>query len=199
MLLWAAAGFAQTRPDLSGIWGGDAAHAANLGTPAMTPAGEKLFKEHQNGKGDPQKRCLPAGVPRRDARPFKIVQKPDLIVILEEGDIHTFRQIFTDGSDHPADLDPTWYGDSRGRWEGKELVVDTVGFNGLTWLDAAGHPASKKLHVIERISRPDQGHLSTRITIEDPEVYSKPWSVTIVSPLLTNVEIREYACKPNFK
>src|SRR5690349_9293198 len=120
VLLWAAAGFAQTRPDLSGIWGGDAARAANLGTPAMTPAGEKLFKEHQNGKGDPQKRCLPAGVPRRDARPFKIVQKPDLIVILEEGDIHTFRQIFTDGSDHPADLDPTWYGDSRGRWEGKE-------------------------------------------------------------------------------
>jgi hypothetical protein len=190
--------------DLSGVWGyagvtSDIAKDYDVGELPMTPLGEKLFLERQAnlGKDDPEARCLPTGTPRRDPYPSKIVQTPELIVILFEGNIHSYRQIFLDGRGHPKDLDPTWYGDSIGKWEGDELVVDTIGFNGKTWLDMAGHPASEKLHVIERYSRPDFGTLKNEITIEDPVMYSRPWKVTQYTPLMAKAEIIEYICNEN--
>ena len=130
--------------DLSGVWGyagytSDIAKDYDVGELPMTPFGEKLFKERQANEGteDPEARCLPTGVPRRDPYPSKILQLPNLVVILYEGNLHSFRQIFLN-RDHPKDLNPTWWGDSVGKWEGDELVVDTIGFNGLTWLDLAG-------------------------------------------------------------
>ena len=79
------------------------------------------------------------------------------------------------------------------------MVVDTVGFNGGTWLDMAGHPASDKLHVIERYSRPSLGTLKWDITIDDPTYYSKPWNVTEIMPLMDapGDEIIEYICQEN--
>jgi hypothetical protein len=191
------------KPDLSAAWGysgytSDIAKDYDVGQLPMTPLAEKLFKARQANQGieDPEARCLPTGVPRRDPYPSKIIQTPGLVVILFEGNIHSYRQIFLDGRGHPKDLDPTWYGDSIGHWEGDELVVDTVGFNGLTWLDLAGHPTSDKLHVIERYSRPDSGHLKLRITIEDPVMYTRPWDVTQITPILEG-EIIEYICNEN--
>ena len=72
---------------------------------------------------------------------MQIVQTPKLIVILYESNFisQNFRLIYTDGSTHPKDLDTTYMGDSVGHWEGDTLVVDTIGFNDRTWLDAAGH------------------------------------------------------------
>src|SRR5579871_3366694 len=144
--------------DLSGFWGyagytSDIAKDYDVGTVPMTPLAEKLFKERQANQGiyDPEARCLPTGVPRRDPYPSKIIQQPNLVAILFEGSMHSYRQIFLDRKTHPADLQPTWFGDSIGHWEGDELVVDTVGFNGKTWLDLAGHPTSDQLHVIEQI------------------------------------------------
>ncbi len=192
------------KPDLSGVWGyagytSDIAKDYDVGQLPMTPLAEKLFKERQANQGieDPESRCLPTGVPRRDPYPTKILQMPDLLVILYEGNIHSYRQIFLDGRPHPKDLEPTWYGHSIGHWEGDELVVDTIGFNGLTWLDMAGHPTTDKLHVIERYSRPDLGHLKNHITIEDPEMYTKPWDVTEITPLMVGGEIMEYICTEN--
>jgi len=118
------------------------------------------------------------------------------VLILFEGNIHSYRQIFLNEHEHPKDLDPTWYGHSIGKWEGDELVVDTIGFNGKTWLDLAGHPTSDQLHVIERYSRPDFGHLKLVITIEDPVMYTKPWEVTEITPILQG-EIIEYICNEN--
>jgi len=191
------------KPDLSGVWGysgytSDIAKDYDVGELPMTPLGEKLFKERQANQGieDPEARCLPTGVPRRDPYPSKIIQTPNLVVILFEGNIHSYRQIFIDGT-HPKDLDPTWYGHSIGKWEGDELVVDTVGFNGKTWLDLAGHATSDQLHVIERYSRPDSGHLKLRITIEDPVMYKRPWDVTQITPLMEGGEIIEYICNEN--
>ena len=192
------------KPDLSGVWGyagvtSDLARDFDVGELPMTPLADQLFKERQAnlGKDDPEARCLPTGVPRRDPYPTKILQMPDLLVILFEGNIHSYRQIFLDGRGHPKDLNPTWYGDSIGKWEGDELVVDTVGFNGLTWLDMAGHPASEQLHVIERYSRPDLGHLKLQVTIEDPVMYSKPWTTAYITPLMVGAEIMEYICAEN--
>jgi hypothetical protein len=144
---------------------------------------------------DPEARCLPTGTPRRDPYPSKILQMPDLVVILFEGNLHSYRQIFINQS-HPKEVDPTWWGHSVGKWEGDELVVDTVGFNGLTWLDLAGHPTSDKLHVTERYSRPDLGTLKQVITIEDPVMYKRPWNVTEIMPLMQG-DIMEYVCTEN--
>jgi hypothetical protein len=191
------------KPDLSGVWGyagytSDIAKDYDVGEVPMTPLAEKLFKERQadQGKDDPEARCLPVGVPRRDPYPTKIVQTPNLIVILFEGNIHSYRQIFLD-RDHPKDVEPSWFGDSVGHWEGDTLVVDTVGQNGKTWLDMAGHGTSDKLHVIERYSRPDFGHLKNEITIEDPVMYTRPWKVTEVTPLLDAGDLIEYICNEN--
>ena len=108
------------------------------------------------------------------------------------------RRLTSDNrSAHPKDPQPTWWGDSIGHWEGDQLVVDTVGFNGKTWLDLAGHPASDQLHVIERYSRPDFGHLKWEITIEDPIMYTRPWKVTEITPLMTTGDLIEYVCTEN--
>jgi hypothetical protein len=180
---------ADGKVDLTAAWGyagftSDVARDYDVGEVPMTELGEKLFKERQANQGveDPEARCLPTGVPRRDPYPSKILQMPNLVAILFEGNLHSFRQIFLDRKEHSKDLNPTWWGESIGRWEGDELVVDTVGFNGKTWLDLAGHPASDQLHIVERYSRPDFDHLKLEITIEDPVMYKKPWKVTEITP-----------------
>jgi hypothetical protein len=67
---------------------------------------------------------------------------------------YSYRQVFMDGRQHPAELDPTWWGHSIGRWDGDTLVIDTVGFNGKSWFDNKGHPHTERLHTIERWTRP---------------------------------------------
>jgi hypothetical protein len=120
------------------------------------------------------------------------------VVVLFEGNLHSFRQIFLDRKEHPKDPNPSWWGDSIGHWENNDtLVVDTVGFNGLIWLDMAGHPASDQLHLTERYSRPDFGTLKWEITITDPAMYTKPWTVTEMTPLMTNGDLMEYVCTEN--
>jgi hypothetical protein len=190
--------------DLSGVWGyagytSDIAKDYDLGAVPMTPRADKFFKEVQANQGiyDPEARCQPAGVPRRDPYPSKIIQEPNLIVILFEGSMHSYRQIFLDRTTHPKDPQPTWFGDSIGHWEGDELVVDTTGFNGKTWLDLAGHPTSDQLHVVERYSRPQFGELKLDITIEDPVNYTKHWKVTELMPLMVGEELLEYVCTEN--
>jgi hypothetical protein len=196
------------KADLTGVWGyanytSDIAKNYDPDHPVpFTPLGEKLFKERQANEGveDPEARCLPTGVPRRDPYPSKIIQTPNDVVILFEGNLHSFRQIFLDRKEHPKDLNPTWWGDSIGHWENNDtLVVDTIGFNGLTWLDLAGHPTSDQLHVTERYSRPDYGTLKWEITIEDPIMYTRPWSVTEMTPLMTTGDLMEYVCTEDEK
>ena len=194
---------ADGKVDLTAAWGyagytSDIARDYDVGEVPMTELGEKLFKERQANEGveDPEARCLPTGVPRRDPYPSKMFQLPNVVVILFEGNLHSFRQIFLDRKEHPKDLNPTWWGDSIGHWEGDELVVDTIGFNGKTWLDLAGHPASDQLHIIERYSRPDFDHLKLDITIEDPVMYKKPWKVTEITPILQG-DLIEYVCTEN--
>lgn len=134
--------------------------------------------------------CLPTGVPRIYVHPFpmEIVQIPGRVIQLFEFN-HFVRQIYTNGPhEHTKDLDPSWMGDSVGWWEGDTLVIDSVGFNGKTWVDRAGLPSSDQLHVIERISRPTKNKLVVRITVDDPKTYTKTWEGE-----------REYEYEPDWK
>ena len=148
----------------------------------------------------PLTRCLPIGVPGDDLLPgpFKIIQAPGLILVRNEYE-NTFRQIYTDGRKAPADPEPLWLGYSVGKWEGNTLVVDTVGFNDKGWLDGMGHPHSESLHVVERFQRRDFGHLDVLVTIDDPKVYTKAFSVKFTELLLPDSDVTEYFCNENEK
>jgi hypothetical protein len=174
----------------------------NIDVP-FTPAGLQLYNERQanHSKDDPEGYCLPAGVPRYTGTPypFQIIQLPDRVVILYEGASHMYRVILLN-TKHSADPNPSWLGESIGWYEGNDtLVVDTIGFNGRTWLDYVGHPASDQLHVVERFSRPNNLSLHYEATIEDPKNYTKPWTTRFNVKFRPGWEIQEYVCLENNK
>jgi hypothetical protein len=130
-------------------------------------------------KTDPAYGCGPPGVPRLGA-PFKILQTPTEVVlfyslILRDNE---FRVIPTTGRDHnPEDLlVGTYNGDSVGHWEGDTLVIDTQGFNDVTWLATGGFFHTADLHVVERFTRLALNRLQYEVTVEDPGVLTKPWT-----------------------
>src|SRR5438874_13461301 len=86
-----------------------------------------------------------------------------------------YRQIYTDGRKLPADPQPSWLGNSVGRWEGDTLVVDVTGFNDKTWLAGTGTFHSDQLHITERYTRIDKDQINYDVTMEDPSVLTKPW------------------------
>jgi hypothetical protein len=166
----------------------------------LRPEAAALMRNRSKGAETPDQRCLPLGVPRAEliSFPFKIVQTPGLIVMMYEPD-STHRQIYTDGRKLPADPNPTWLGYSVGRWEGETLVVDSAGFNDKVWIDSAGHPTSESLRIQERFRRRDFGHMDLQITIDDPKMYTKPFTFKVTQLLLPDSDIFEYFCAENEK
>jgi len=183
------------KADLSGVW--VIRGSTDLpGELPYRPEALKLWQERKANlsKDDPAAYCLPNGVVRVTSLPYKIVQTPQLVVVLSEGNTHSFRRIFLDGRAHNLDLEPnSWTGDSTGKWEGDALVVDTIGFNDRTWLDDTGKPHSDALHVVERYRRPDPGHLDIQYTIEDPKFLTRPYTFTRTF-VPANREIQERFC-----
>jgi len=199
------------RTDLSGVWESDPAYFYDLakdlkpGELAMLPWAKKLQAEREgkDHQDDPLSDCMPPGVPRINMsannmpHPFKIVQNRKLVLFLYETSANsTFRQIFLDGRPLPKDAQPTWLGYSVGRWEGNTLVVETVGFNGRSWVDTGkGHPQTDAAHVTERFTRPDFGHLEIDVTIDDAKAYEKPWRATVPVHLLPDSDLIETYCE----
>jgi hypothetical protein len=140
-------------------------------------------------------RCLLTGVPRISARPlpFRIVQLPGEVLILYEIH-HAFRIIPTDGRPHPDDVEPSYLGDSVARWDGDTLVVDVVAFNTKTWLAGVGTVHSEKLHVTERYTRDSVDTIRYDVTMEDPDVFTKPWTTHELFRRRDGERIREYEC-----
>jgi hypothetical protein len=144
-----------------------------------------------------QANCFLPGVPRATYMPypFEIVQTPQKIAIRYEF-AHALRAIPLDGSAHSENLSDAWMGDSRGRWDGKTLVVDVKNFNAATWFDRAGNFHSDALHVVERYTLTDPDHIAYEATIEDPKVFTRPWKIRM--PLYRrvdqNVKLLEYEC-----
>lgn len=190
---------ADGKPDLSGMW-----VPVRMPEPAnpipMQPWAEEIQKKLQARSSynqGPAAYCLPqSAVPMTLPFPWKLVQTPTLLVHITEFTTPGYRQIFMDGRPHPKDWNPAWMGHSVGTWEGDTLVVDSTGFNE----SAPGYGVhTEKLHIVERIRRPDKGHLEDEITAEDPDAYTKPWKRTIHGALVPDEEILEFVCPENNK
>jgi hypothetical protein len=108
------------------------------------------------------------------------------------------RQIYTDGRVLPKEFDyPAFHGYSVGHWERDVFVVETAGFNDKTPLDAMGHPHSEALRITERLRRRDFGHLDVEMTFDDPQMYTKPFTIKIPHELLADSDIFESFCDEN--
>ena len=156
-----------------------------------------------NQKDNPDANCLPMGFMQLHGhpQPRKIVQTPNLIVIMYEGN-SGLRQIFLDGRSLPEineDLQPWWYGYSVGHWEGDTLVVESAGFRDDGWLDVYGSPLTDQGRLIERWRRPDYGHLEIDITVDDPKAYTKPFTVRVSHQVMLDQELIEFVCNENEK
>ena len=164
---------------------------------SMRPAGAAVFKQRA-ATADPAEVCTTiAGFPLAGllSEPIKIVQAPKTTIVLYEvNSLH--RQIFSDGRAFPKEFElPAFLGYSVGRWEGDVFVVETRGFNDKTPLDLIGHPHSEALHVTERFRRVDFGHMDVEMTFDDPQTYTKPFTVKVPHTLIADQDIFEMFCE----
>ena len=192
-------GYWEVRPGLGG--------APRPDTVPFQPWAQALYR-YRTSKTDlypPLVGCKPAAGPSFFNAPgFEIVDVPDQksMFILNIAGPHTWRVIYMDGRPHPQaeDLRPTFLGHSVGRWDGDTLVIDSVGFNEKQWVFGA-YPTTEKLHLTERISRPNLETLTYEATIDDPGAYTKPWSgrwtisQTTASKWIAGGEMFEYICE----
>jgi hypothetical protein len=193
------------RPDLTGLWlapfhpGYVINVAADLDPAEVKPWAAEAFNAHLDslGKDDPGTiGCQPLG-PRHITggalvRMAKIVQTPAVIVVLYE-DLN-YRQIFLDGRALPKDPSPSFMGYSVGRWDGDELIVESMGFKDTTWLDFGGHPHSESLRITERYRRTDFGHIKRQVTLTDTQAFTRPIVVDSDMTLNPDTELLEYIC-----
>jgi hypothetical protein len=185
-----------------------------LGAIAVIPAGQSVVKEgtipylpaalkkrdENRSKwpaADPEAKCYMLGVPRVTYAnfPFQIFQGDgDLLMVYPFAAAN--RIIYMkDHSDLPVD---SWMGKSNGTWEGNALVVTTTSQNGQSWLDRAGNFASNQLKVTERFSLIDSSHMRYEATLEDPQTFSKPWTIemTLYRLIDNNMQLLEHKCVP---
>jgi hypothetical protein len=217
------------QPDLSGIWeldrmgGGGGPNAVpqprapgeppfatfwNLGAGfeddlPFRPWARELRDERvaNDMKDNPDAHCLPMGHMQMHMhpQPRKIIQTPDVMVILYEGNAGV-RQIFLDGRPLPDnDPQPWWYGYSIGNWDGDTLVVETVGFRDGGWLDVQGSPLTDEGKLIERFTRLDYGHLQIDVTVDDPKAYTEPFTVRVRHRVMLDTDLIEFICNENEK
>ena len=153
-----------------------------------------------DSRDDPHVRCLPDNPPRHWGLPHlnKIVHTPKLLVVLYEVNA-MYRQIFTDGRPLPEDPTPGWNGYSTARWEGDTLVVQTIGFRDNLWIDLHGSPMSDAAKMTERLRRPNYGTLELEITVDDPKVYTRPWTVRMDQVIELDTDLIDEFCLENEK
>jgi hypothetical protein len=190
-------------PDLRGIWQARATayvniegHAKEKGIAASktlvidTPDGKipylpaaKKQRDDNFGKresADPASNCFQAGVPRAVylPTPFQIVQSPGNLAIVYTN-AHAYRIVDPETVPHDDGID-YFMGDSRSHWEGNTLVIDVVDLGHETWLDDAGNYHSDQLHVIGRYTLLGPNTMQYEARLEDPKVYSRPWSIRLL-------------------
>ena len=182
-------------PDTKGFWnvmGGSPIGAGGSGLPTNLSLAEVPFqdwarelyayRQSRAGLDDPHARCQPAGGMRFFTVPngMEFIDQPELKrIFIIDGENRDWRRIAMEpGRKHPPvdQLNPSYFGDSIGWWEGETLVVDTVGFNERFWFIRGGLPHTRYMHLIERFTRTDFDTLKYEVTIDDKGAYTRPWS-----------------------
>jgi hypothetical protein len=196
-------------PNLTGKWEMPA-HVAHLLTtdgkePPLNAAGKAEYAKRQaalkagDKKIDPTSDCLMHGTPRLlyAPYPFLILQTTRSVDFVHEVN-HTFRIVYWDKT-LPEDPDPDYLGYSRARFEGKTLVIETVGLNDKTWLDYSGLPHGEKLQLQERYTLADSNTIKGTIRIADPDYYSAPWTTPFTLKKQPGMAIEENVCMDTHK
>jgi hypothetical protein len=201
--------------DLSGVWTkGDGFRSLALSAkpPAFTPLGQKLFDANKPSYGpravppalgnDPTGNCDPLGLVRNiilevGIYRMEMVPTKDRVFQFFEW-AHSYRTIWTDGSQLPKDPDPTFNGISAGKWEGDTFVVDSVGFDDRTWLDHFGVPHSDEMRLQERYRRISRDNLEMTVTLTDPKIFVTPWEgEKRIFKLVPKAKFPEMFCVPS--
>ena len=173
--------------------------AGREGAPYQPWAAQKVLEAfNRRGIDDPTSQCLPAGLPRTvmlGLFPQQIVQTPTQIIMLYEY-MNVFRVIPLNAK-HPDDIIPSYTGNSVGRWDGDTLVVDVIGFNDKTWLAGTGTFHTDALHITERFTRVDKDQINYEVTMDDPNVLTKPWTLRSTLMLREGTRLEEYVCAEN--
>jgi hypothetical protein len=183
------------KPDLSGVWWRPS--DVDGGGPQFLPAADAIAKQRRDAgsRDNPQVRCLP-GSATRFGPLFQMVQSQDYLVIINDDESPGFHQAYINGK-HPDDPNPAWYGHNTAHWDEDTLVVDRVAFDERIWLDQAGHPHSPNLHIVERYRRPSLGRMEMEVTVEDPGILTKPYTIKRVADLAQGYNIYEFICAEN--
>jgi len=191
-------------PNFTGKWlntkPGTHLLTADGAEPPLNAAGKTEYARRQaalksgDHKIDPVSTCLMHGIPRLlyAPYPFLILQTTRNLNFVHEVN-HTFRNIYWDQT--PAeDVDPTYLGSSVAHFDGKTLVIDSVAFNDLTWLDYSGLPHGEKLKVQERYALANPQTINGSVTITDPDFYTAPWTTRFVLKRQPGMDLRENVC-----
>jgi hypothetical protein len=217
---------ADGKPNLSGVWQavttanwnvlthGASAGPPEYGTLLATPPGygivdgdaipylpaaaEQQRRNYENRfKEDPELKCFMPGVPRASYMPYplQIFHSNDHLLIAYQ--FAGAARIVNLGEPVPSAID-SWMGISNARWDGDTLVVDVSGFNGMAWLDRAGNHASSALKVVERYTLADADAIDYSATLEDPQTFSRPWTMRFRLVRNPNPEqhLMEFKCVP---
>ena len=170
--------------------------------PQLTPAYAKKYaewrKKFEDGKQEPDTvtRCLAFGIARFGTMPVEIIQTPGQVT-LNLGVLHDIRRIYLDGIGHTIGADPSFNGDSVGRWEGETLVVETNNIRAAT-VDRDGFPYSDKLTAVERIRKVSPTRLEIETTLTDPEAFVVPYTLKrAYVPMPPGSRFEEYLCENN--
>ena len=147
-------------------------------------------------KDNPDAHCLPLGIAQMNAHPYprKVIQTPTEVVLIYEGSGTTVREIYLDGRTLPEDPEPWCNGYSVGRWEGDTLVVETSGLMDDGWLDVRGSPITNAGRITERFRRVKYGYVEIEETIDDPTVYTKPFTAKLYWRLNPDTQPMEFVC-----
>jgi hypothetical protein len=198
---------ASGKVDFSGVWSKpyvpdmskDGKDQKGVPELPFTEWGAADWKSYDAADGDYTGACLPFGMTRsiNTPEPMQIMQSDRYLSFLFEQN-SWFVVVPIDGRKHRDGI-ATWFGDSVGRWDGDTLVIDTINFNGRTRLDTVGHPHSDQLHLVQRFSRPDLGHITYEVRVEDSKTFTQPWTNTRTFTLRPDWEMMEYSCEENNK
>lgn len=186
-----------------GLWAPD----YSRGVPIMFDAADVAFKPWSRGLYEarqahdlePHARCKASGGARQLLTPYgvEILEIPELqrLYIFDIGGPHSFREVKMDGRSHPADPEPSSYGQHIGWWEGDTLVVDSLGYNTKFWFERFGLPHTESVHVTEYFERKDHDSLEYRFVMVDPLTYEAPVEMRMQLNWTPDEELFEYVCQ----